>query len=405
MVKTIKTLVGISLICCMLFGVVLISLTMTELRPIATDLAPQQTVRGLHTPGPHAKILIDGNADFASQASSQGWSGDGSPGTPYVISDYVIRSPYDPAVFIIDTNVHFIIENVTVRDTRPSEGFKLYNVTNGELRNNMAINASAGFVLYSAPNNILSGNTAINCSDIGFSAYYSQNNNLINNTAKNIYGSGANGFYLSNSPNNNLINNTARDCDTTGFKLDGSSNNILNNNTALFNKQGFYISGSDNTLTKNTARSNVDDGFKLQSCSLNTLIHNTATLNDLDGFRLDNASQNALISNIATDNTYNGFSLINASQNILVHNTATNNDDYGLHLTYSNYNTFEVNILSPNKVNCIYDLGSIGNVFIGNTCDEGEIPGFNLAILIGMLAVISVVFFLRKHQFGRLTPY
>ena len=187
MVKTIKTLVGISLICCMLFGLALTSLNTTEIRPTATNLAPQQMDNGLKVSGLHAPIVINGNEDFNDTAYSEGWPGNGTAGNPYIISDYVIRSPDDPAVYIIDTNVHFIVENVTVRDGK-GEGFKILNVTNGEFRNNVAINCSTGFsFLSSSSNNILSGNTALNGTTTGFSFYNSPNNILINNTAKNIY--------------------------------------------------------------------------------------------------------------------------------------------------------------------------------------------------------------------------
>lgn len=404
MVKTIKILLGISLICCMLLGLALTSLNMTEMRPTATNVAPQQMDNGLKVSGLHAPIIIDGNADFASQASSESWPGNGMPGTPYVISDYVIiTSPSNPAVYIYDTTVYFIIENVTVRDSTLGEGFKILNVTNGEFRNNIAINCSTGFsFLSSSSNNILSGNTAINNSGTGFSFYNSPNNNLINNTAKNIYGSGANGFYFFYSPNNNLINNTARDCDTTGFKLDRSSNNILSNNTAATNGEGFYILGSDNTLMGNTANANSLRGFKLQSCSLNLLIDNTAT-NNANGIVLDNASQNVLIYNTVINNG-EGISLQSASQNILIYNTATGNA-HGLSLMYSNYSTIASNTLSPNDLGCIWETGCIGNTFDGNICEGPGIPGFNLAILIGMIAVISAVFLLRKYQCGRLNLY
>lgn len=404
--KTIKTIVGISLICCILFGLVLISLNMTEIRPTATNLAPQQTVRGLHVPGLHAAITINGNTAFATQASSQGWPGDGSAGTPYVISDYVIIALTNPGVYILNTNKYFIIENVTVRDALPHEGFVLNNVTHGELRNNIAINISAGFTLMNSPNNILSGNTAITNSQAGFGLYSSDNNDLMNNTAKNTYSTDGTGFYLSDSQNNNLTGNTARDSDLNGFALWDSQDNTLINNTALFNKQGFYISGSDNKLTGNTATVNTQSGFNLHSCSLNTLLYNTATSNGDSGFLLDNTSQNILLYNTATDNGANGFTLSSTLQSILVYNTATDNDANGLRLVYTNYSTFGANTLSPNGDDCISEFGCVGNTFTGNICEEDSgIPGFNLAILIGMLAVISIVFFLRKYQYGRLNLY
>ena len=399
--KTIKTIVGISLICCMLFGLVLISLNMTGIRPTATNLAQQQMESGLKVSGLHAAIVIVGNADFKAHAISEGWLGNGSASNPYVIKEYVIIKPIGlGGVRIHDTNVHFIIENVSVYDAEPSAAFEFHNVTNGELRNNFGFNSTFSFV--DLQDTILSGNIALNISGNAFSVTGSQNI-LFNNTVKNAYGYGAIGFTVTGS-SNVLSNNTARDCEELGFALYGSDNS-LSNNTAFFNKHGFYISGSDNTLTHNIARVNSQNGFHLQSCSLNTLIYNIATDNGDSGFLLDNTSHNILIYNIAINNGDKGFSLSNASQNILVRNTATNNN-YGLHLVYSNYNTFGVNTLSPNADGCIWAFECVGNTFDGNTCEEESgVPGFNLAILIGMIAVISAVFFLRKNQCGHLNLY
>jgi parallel beta-helix repeat protein len=402
-VKAIRTFMGISLVFCMLFGLALISLCITEIEPTATNLEQQQTVRGLHTPGLHAKICIINNTDFAIQAASQGWDGNGLPGTPYVISDYVIIDPGDPGIAIYDTTVYFIIQNVTVRDTYPYEGFKLNNVTNGELRNCLGINASFGFT--DLQNTILSSNIAVNISGGAAFTVLGSQNTLFNNTVENAYGSGAIGFYISGS-SNFLSNNTAKDCEEFGFHISGSSN-ILLNNTATFNKHGFYISGSDNTLASNFAITNSQNGFILEFYSQNTLIYNTAFGNDVTGFSLVNTTYNILVYNTATENGVNGISLNDASQNILVRNTATDNG-HGLSLTSSNYNTVGANILSPNAEGCIWESGCVGNIFDGNTCEEdggSDIPGFNLAILLGMLAVISAVFFLRKHQCGHLKLY
>ncbi len=399
MVKTIKKIVGLSLICCMLFGLALISLNMAEIRPTATNLKPQQMDSGLKVSSLHTAIAIIGNKDFNDTAFIEGWPGNGTADFPFVISDYVIINPGAAGIRIHDTTVYFIIENVTVLDAEPNAAFEFHNMTNGEVRNCIGINGSFSFS--EMQNTILSGNIAINISGNAFTVYGSQNI-LFNNTARNSYGSGAIGFFVEGS-SNILSNNTAKDCEEFGFALYGSSN-LPSNNTATFNKEGFYISGSDNTLTSNTGNHNTLNGFKLEFYSLNTLIYNTATNNGANGFLLVDTSHNILVYNAATNNGANGIALDNASQNTLVRNTATNND-YGLHLISSNYNTFGANTLSPNG-GCIWESGCIGNTFDGNTCEEESgIPGFNLAILIGLITVISAVFFLRKYQCGRLNLY
>jgi hypothetical protein len=49
----------------------------------------------------HDSIVIDGNANFSSQASIEGWSGDGSPGDPYNISYLSISGNINIATLIL----------------------------------------------------------------------------------------------------------------------------------------------------------------------------------------------------------------------------------------------------------------------------------------------------------------
>jgi len=60
--------------------------------------------------GNHAPILINGNADFATQAAANGWSGAGTVGDPYVIENLEINTDIDgqSAIYINNTDVFFI---------------------------------------------------------------------------------------------------------------------------------------------------------------------------------------------------------------------------------------------------------------------------------------------------------
>ncbi|HUY00693.1 MAG TPA: hypothetical protein VMV49_14125, partial [Candidatus Deferrimicrobium sp.] len=87
--KTINKMLGISLICCILFGLTLFSLDMTQIRPTATNLAPKQRDSGLKVAELHTAIVIAGNDDFNDTAYSEGWPGNGTASSPYIISDYL----------------------------------------------------------------------------------------------------------------------------------------------------------------------------------------------------------------------------------------------------------------------------------------------------------------------------
>lgn len=60
---------------------------------------------------PHDPILIVNDTDFADQAANEGWSGDGSSSTPYLIEDYLINGSAGNGIEIIDTTVYFVIHS------------------------------------------------------------------------------------------------------------------------------------------------------------------------------------------------------------------------------------------------------------------------------------------------------
>ncbi|MHA2092267.1 MAG: hypothetical protein ACW98K_15565 [Candidatus Kariarchaeaceae archaeon] len=63
----------------------------------------------------HDPISINGNADFHSQAASEGWDlggiRDGSAGKPYIIGGYTITNPAFVAISIHNTDLYFEITN------------------------------------------------------------------------------------------------------------------------------------------------------------------------------------------------------------------------------------------------------------------------------------------------------
>jgi hypothetical protein len=75
-------------------------------------------------------LFIDGNNMFAVKAISEGWSGDGSLIDPFIIENYTISATSEHGIEIRNTNLHFIIRNVSITNGRSNyyHGFYLYNV-------------------------------------------------------------------------------------------------------------------------------------------------------------------------------------------------------------------------------------------------------------------------------------
>lgn len=281
----------------------------------------------LYTQISHVPIVIDGNDDFSSQAISEGWTGNGSITNPYCIVNYSISTTGGSGIMISNTDVYFVIENVTITGATSNTGaFNIFNVVHGKLINNTAKNSYYGFLLGQSSNITFDDNTASSNSRDGFYQYLSNDIFLNENIAIN---NSRYGFYLYISDNNNVFtSNIAKDNDNNGFHIvDSNFNTFTGNNYATNNFVGFDLSNSNN----------------------NTFIGNNATDNTVVGFDLANSNNNTFTGNNATDN-YFGYNFYSSSNNTLNSNFITYNSQYGVHMIEnSTDNSIYLNIFIENN--------------------------------------------------------
>ena len=279
-------------------------------------------------------IIIDGNLDFHQTAIENNFTGDGSLNDPYVIENYEISAAIEHGVLIKNTNLHFIIRDVTVKDSILNKhcGFYLENVTHGRLEDNTACN--------------------------------------------NQYG-----FYLKNSFNNTLITNTAIG-NTNGLMLDCSYLNILTANIIIDNRHGFSLESSyNNIISGNEVINNTYLGFYLRYSYNNTLTENLATGN-LNGFTLSYSDLNTFKNNTANNNDQHGFRLSFSHYNNLIENSASYNQKYGIYLEESTFNVITGNILKDNGIGAIYEKST----------DDTDYPDvFLIAAIIFIIALLSII--------------
>jgi parallel beta-helix repeat protein len=291
-------------------------------------------------------LYIDGNLDFHQNAIENNFTGDGSLNDPYVIENYEIYATIGHGVHIKNTNLHFIIRDITVNDGKLNNyyGFYLENVTHGMLEDNIASN--------------------------------------------NQYG-----FYLKNSFNNTLITNTAIG-NTNGFTLNCSYINILTANIITDNRHGFSLESSyNNTISGNEVIDNTYLGFYLSSSYNNTLTENLATGN-LNGFTLSYSDLNTFTNNTANNNDQHGFRLLYSHYNNLIENSACYNLKYGIYLEDSTFNVISGNILENNGIGPIYEKF---------TDDTDYLDVFLIATIIFIIALLSIiliklVFFIKRKN-------
>ena len=319
----------------------------------------------------HSPISIDGNADFATKALAESWSGDGSPGNPYIIQGYDINAASASGISIQNTNAHFIVRDCYFHNGSSSFncGISLYNCSNGFFSNDYCSGNWVGIGLGSSSNNNTLSNN--NCSNnwAGIDFNVSSDNTLSNNTCSNNYY----GISLGTSSNNNILTDNTCSNNQYGMTLSYSSNNTLSNNNCSSNVlHGIELSSSsDNTLSNNTCSNNYY-GIWLVSSSSNTLSNNNCT-NNWEGISLWSSSDNnALINNTCSSNNHGGIFLwLSSDNNTLINNNCSSNNYYGIYLNSSNDNTIVWNQICNNFGYGIYaDAGPFGtdrNMILNNT--------------------------------------
>ena len=212
----------------------------------------------------HTVIRINGNSDFDSLHGVAG--GSGTQDDPYIIAGWDIDAHGSgDAIYIGNTTAYFIIENCYLHNAsyhswpyEEGDGIMLYNVINGEIKNNIVfknwdgIRLEAGSKYNKIENNTLTenGGSGISMRDSCDDNYIS-NNTAFNNTQNgvwmyagnyniikfnDIYENGQYGIYLlSSSSNNTIFNNLIKNNSEYGLYVDGGSDNNIYLNYFLYN--------------------------------------------------------------------------------------------------------------------------------------------------------------------------
>ncbi|TFF92728.1 hypothetical protein EU546_07295, partial [Candidatus Thorarchaeota archaeon] len=265
---------------------------------------------------PHAVISINGDDDFATQASSEGWPGAGTEGDPYRIENYYIDASTADGISFSNTRVQFVVSNCTIYDglSQHKSGISLENVSNALLLKNDVTTCYRGIYLRRSDSNSVINNTCSK-SSWGISldiAKYSvvHNNTLADNTQTDIYlsqhchesvitnntclstGERNIGVYdsLNVSLSHNRMHGLGLDINWNNPRFGGItdfSDNTINGTPVLYlgDDSGGVYSGSysqvilaecNNILVRNINVSRVHRGVTILHCN-NTVVKNVST--------------------------------------------------------------------------------------------------------------------------------
>ncbi len=279
----------------------------------------------------HDVIRIDSDSEFASQASSEGWPGDGSVTDPYVIENYNIDADGKAnAIYIGNTTVHFRIENCDLHGAqnttnwtgypyRSGGGLGLYNATNGVVNNcDIHDNGQQGIFCLESSDNEFVGND-LNNNKFGF--HLQQDSYLT--ISDNRISTGTQGIFLQQSSGQIELENNSVEDFSMGILIQETSGCSVKNNTAISNDVGFYIS-SYCTVMGNTVKNNSGMGLLLTG-GQNTLYHNNVSNNQQGLSLLNESDGNEIYENNMIGNE-KGLQIQNATGNQIYHNNINESD-------------------------------------------------------------------------------
>lgn len=334
---------------------------------------------GLEGYAPHDPILIDGDSDFASQAASEGWSGDGTVGNPYIIENYDINASNANGVEIRNTTVYFVIRNCVVHDGYfgyhyyDYNGIRFYNVINANVENCIIYNNVDGIqLLYYSSNNSISTNRIHNNDESGVSIGTSSNNNHVH---ENLIHGNYYSIELHTSSYNNYIYENQIYNSLDGINMDTSSyNNYIYENHIYDNSYGVYLDTSSyNNIYSNDIYDNSLAGIKGESspnnCIYENQIYNNGHNNGYGAIHLHSSSNNNIYLNEIYNNYGWGYAAVylrSSSNNNIYLNEIHNNLGYSICLDISSNNCIYKNQIYDNHYGIKIDTSSSNKIYLNN---------------------------------------
>jgi parallel beta-helix repeat protein len=235
-------------------------------RPVSSFLYVLSDISPFGTP--HAPIYIDDDTDF----ETQGWPGDGSIGTPYIIAGLEINATTGaPAINITGTSVHFIIQDcwLTSNDTSIIE---LNSVSHAQIKNNSLIDCERGVIALHSTDLTIYENLFYSFSLTGvYLEDCSQSTLTKNNCTLNFIG-----LHIEQSDNILVEDNYLYDNSAAGIELYQRCEFIIvDNNTILESVVAIHLQldCSNNIIEFNNCTS-ADAGIFCENCHHNSILNN-----------------------------------------------------------------------------------------------------------------------------------
>jgi parallel beta-helix repeat protein len=293
----------------------------------------------------HDPIGIEGDEEFASQASDEGWPGDGTEGNPYIIEGYEINASWENGIDISDTTVHFIIRDIRIiYDERWGDnGIFLSHVQNGTV-DGCLINAGHSGLHIMSCSNISIINNYIDSKGFGDIRISTSTDFIITDNQMMGTGLDINGNYLKEQDSHYVHNNTLRGKPIYYWidRMDG---------LVPFGAGQVYLVNCTNVTVSEQEITKTYVGIGLHYSNNNTIMNNNISFFEGSGIRLIRSDNNTILNNHISQEEYDsaGIDLFISDGNRISGNIISNGTT-GIEMAYSAENIIENNTMKENGI-------------------------------------------------------
>lgn len=287
---------------------------------------------------PHDPIQINGNAQFLSMDTLEGWPGNGSPDDPIIISGYSFAAA-EHMLRVENCDLHFrFVDNQLDGLSWLWCGIAILNTSNGVIENNYVRRAAAGIHVVTVANMMIRGNEVLDSAYGGIIVENDSENVTVQGNT--VYDNENYGIHIGNpygsetSHNVRILDNIVYDNNPSGIRLLEAEGCIVENNTVFGNTiNGIVIESGSHQIRNNTVSDCTVGIFGMEGNA-------TITGNEITdvAFGMSIGTENNTIShNYLSHNSRTGIRFyyqptkgIGGSNNIVTWNSIANNSEWGV---------------------------------------------------------------------------
>jgi parallel beta-helix repeat protein len=251
----------------------------------------------------HNPVEIDGDADFLTTASDNGWPGTGTQEDPIIIEGYKFYATLVQPVRIWRTDLHWIFRNNLLTTDGVICGLWVDSTTHGWVLNNTFDNCHSGIVIDRDENLIFEDNLIVGNTGNGVDIISTLTNGIVRNNE--IYDLGGDAIIADELIGVEISGNYIHDMPNDGIDIGGGENNIVEDNVILDTRTAIRIgrSASDNEISNNTIQRVLNNGINCIADST-TIEHNTIRDVGLNGILLTDSMSAYADDNVVSKNVF-----------------------------------------------------------------------------------------------------